>query len=155
MERFHGVRRTLGGLAVLIGLVGLMAAGCSAAPAAAPPTLTVADAWMRPAAAGGTSAAYLTITNAGAADTLLAVHCTIAGSVMIHQTTTDASGMTGMSMLDNLPVPAGTTVSLKPGGLHVMVTGLTRPLAAGERIELQLVFEHAGSVTVAAAVRAS
>jgi copper(I)-binding protein len=140
-------------LAILAAVLGLVAAACSSAPAASQPGLTISDAWARPAAAAGQSAAYLTIANAGAADTLLSVRCSVAGSTMIHQTSTDASGMTGMSPIDKLPIPAGTTVTLKPGGYHVMMMGLTQALAAGATLELRLVFEHAGEVPVSAAIR--
>ena len=153
MEPFRGARRRHGAFALIIGLAVLLVGGC-AAPAASAAKLAIADAWARPAVAGGTSAVYLTIDNPGPDDALVAVRCVIAGSAMIHQTTTDASGMTGMSPMERLLVPAGTSVALKPGGAHVMMTGLTRPLVAGERIELRLVFEHAGTITVAAAVRA-
>jgi copper(I)-binding protein len=113
----------------------------------------ISDAWARPAAAGTQTAAYLTITNPGAADTLLSANCADAASTMIHRTTTDASGMTGMSMMKDLPVPAGATVRLEPGGMHVMMTGLTKAFEAGATVELRLTFEHAGLVVVTAAVR--
>jgi copper(I)-binding protein len=159
MERNRGVRRTVRGLALVIALVAVATVGCSSAPAASPPAastsaLTVAEAWARPAAVGGDSAAYLTITNTGPADTLVAVTCTIATSTMLHQTATDSSGMTGMSMLDNLAIPASATVRLEPGGTHVMISGLTRALAVGQSVELRLVFAHAGEIVVPATIRA-
>ena len=147
------VPRHLAGLVVLTAVLGLLAAGCSSTPAASAPGLTISDAWARPAAAAGQSAAYLTIANAGAADTLLSVRCSIAGSTMIHQTSTDASGMTGMSPIEKLPIPAGATVTLAPGGYHIMMMGLTQALAAGSTLELRLVFEHAGEIPVSAAIR--
>ena len=160
MDRTSALRRFLGGLALLA--VGVLAVACAgpAAPAApgtsaaASTGVAVIDAWARPAPAGGDSAAYLTITNTGAADTLLSVHCTIARSTMLHETATDASGMTGMSMVGSLPVPAGGSVRLAPGGSHVMLGGLTSALAVGTTIELQLLFEHAGTITIPATIRA-
>lgn len=149
----RGARRTLGGIALLVGIVGIVAA-CGTAPAASTTPLTVVDAWARPAGIGGESAAYLTITNPGAADTLLSVRCAIAASTVLHQTATDSSGMTGMSMLDNLPVPAGATVRLEPGGTHVMIGNLAQPLVIGRTVELRLVFEHAGEIVVPVAIRA-
>ena len=74
--------------------------------------------------------------------------------VEIHETTTDMNGMTGMSPIARLPVPAGGTARLEPGGFHLMMTGLKGPLAAGATVELDLVFEHAGRVVVQAEVRA-
>jgi copper(I)-binding protein len=123
----------------------------SGVPATA--TIEVSAAWVRPAAAGAKTAAYLTITNHGPADKLIAVHTTIARSAMIHQTATDSSGMTGMSMVDDVPIPAGGTVTLEPGGMHLMLAGLTAALADGSTVELELVFEHAGAIRVSTAVR--
>ena len=154
MDPFCPVRRAIGGMVILAALIGLLG-GCSATPAAPSGAVTVSDAWVRPAAVGSQTAAYVTITNSGPADTLLAVRCTIAASTMLHRTATDASGMTGMSMLDEVPVPAGASVRLEPGGMHVMMTGLTKALEAGGSVELQLTFEHAGVVVVAAAIRPS
>ena len=47
-----------------------------------------------------------------------------------------------------ISVPAGGKVELKPGGLHVMMIGLTKPLVKGEKIKARLVFEKAGAVDV-------
>lgn len=136
-------------LAACSGPTGSVGSPSGSAPGAA---ITVSDAWVRPAAAGAESAAYLTITNAGSADRLISVKCTIASSAMLHQTTTDPSGMTGMSMIQDLPIPTGATVKLQPGGTHIMLTGLSQGLATGTTVELRLVFEVAGTVTVPAAV---
>ena len=58
-----------------------------------------------------------------------------------------ARGMTGMAMVDRSRVPAGGTVKLEPGGYHVMMTGVTG-VAVGASIELDLTFEHAGTIEV-------
>jgi len=160
MLLLHRARRlatTVALVATVAGLiVGCAASSATPAPAASSPaSLAVSDAWVRPAAAGGESAAYLTIRNTGSGDALLSVTCTIAGSTMLHQTSTDASGMTGMAMVGRLEIPAGATIQLAPGGTHVMMSGLTESLAAGSSVELRLRFERAGEVVVAAAVRPS
>jgi copper(I)-binding protein len=148
------LRRALGA-AVLLGAAIALVGACAASPSVTPGRLAVRDAWVRPAAAGTESAAYLTISNPGSADVLVSVRCAIAASTMLHQTATDASGMTGMSMLDRLPVPAGATVALKPGGTHVMLAGLGKALEDGSSVELELTFEKAGRIVVNAAVRPS
>jgi copper(I)-binding protein len=50
-------------------------------------------------------------------------------------------------------VPAGETVVLEPGGLHVMCVGVSQPLSAGQQIPMTVVFEKAGEVAVEAEVR--
>ncbi len=137
---------------VLVASILLFAAACSA-PATG--STTVTDAWVR----AGTgmdkpTAAYLTITNTTTKpDALLSVSAPIAGTVQIHRTMTDASGMTGMQPVDRVNVPAGGTVRLEPGGFHLMLMGLTQVPAVGSSVELRLVFEQAGTIVVQAAVR--
>jgi copper(I)-binding protein len=115
---------------------------------------TIAQPWARSAPAGGNSAAYLTITGAaGQADALLSASSPVADMVQVHEVSTDTSGMTGMHPIDRLEVPAGATVTLEPGGYHLMIMGLKRELNAGGTIELDLVFEHAGKVVVQAEIR--
>lgn len=62
-------------------------------------------------------------------------------------------GMAGMAMqqVESIAVPAGETVSLEPGGLHIMLLDFPAPLAASE-FEVTLEFAEAGSVTVPASV---
>ncbi len=127
-------------------------AACSSGAATAP---TISDAWVRPPAGmDKPAAAYMVITNSsGQADALLSVSTPAASSVEIHETSTDASGMTGMHPIARLEVPAGGTVTLAPGGFHLMIMGLTKPLEVGGKLELDLVFERAGKVVVQAEVR--
>ena len=132
----------------------LLALGGCTSPAASTGSLTVRDAWLR-TPAGGQTAGYLVIENGtGQADVLTAVALPGGGSAMLHQTSTDASGMTGMHPVDGIHVPAGGAVTLEPGGFHIMIDGLGT-VAAGDKVELDLTFEHAGKVVVQAEVRAN
>lgn len=103
------------------------------------------------APAGG---AYLTIANHGPGDDrLVAVRTPGASAVQIHETAM-ADGVMAMRPLPGgLPVPAGRTVALRPGGVHLMLTGLSGPLAEGQVLHMVLRFETAGEVTVAFPVR--
>jgi copper(I)-binding protein len=139
-------------------LAALLAAACSSAGASAPPTagaLTVTDPWARSTAVvdrpGG---AYLVIHNGtGQADALVGASSPAAASVEVHETTHDSGGMMGMHAVPRLEVPAGETVTLEPGGYHLMLMGLVAPLVVGEAIDLTLRFERAGPITVRAAIR--
>jgi hypothetical protein len=147
------MRSHLARLSILaVAAVAIVACGSGAAsPAAAP---SIKDAWARPGAAGGQSAAYLTITStSGAADALLSATSPSASKVELHETTTDGAGMMGMHPVARLGIPAGGSVQLKPGSYHLMLMGLTGDLAAGKSIQLDLVFERAGKVVVTAEIR--
>jgi periplasmic copper chaperone A len=146
--------RTAALLPVLVAVLSLAACGGSSS-ATGGGLVTVSGAWVRAAAAGSTSAAYMTITNGTLAEeALVGASTAAAANASIHQTTTDSSGMTGMRMTDQVTIPAGKTVMLEPGGYHIMLENLTGDLAAGSTIQLTLTFEHAGPLNVRAEVRA-
>lgn len=97
-------------------------------------------------AAGG----YLTIENTGSDDDVLVAAQAGQGMVMLHKSETDANGVARMVHQENgIPVPAGETVMLAPGGLHIMFMGLSAPFEAGASIDVTLTFETAGDVVVA------
>jgi copper(I)-binding protein len=93
------------------------------------------------------TAGYMTIVNHGAKpDRLLSASCGCAGMVMVHKT--EVSG--GMAMMMSEPaitIPAHGEVTFKPGGLHLMVMDLKKPVALGTVQDVTLTFEHAGKVT--------
>lgn len=91
---------------------------------------------------------YMEITNTGdEADKLIEVRADFP-QVMIH-TTVEEDGVAKMMHIEGLDLPAGETVTLKPGGLHIMFMGLDgNPMEVGEEIPATLVFEKAGEVEV-------
>lgn len=116
---------------------------------AASATIQVGKAWARPAAQGGNGAGYAVISNSGSeADKLTTVASPVAARVEIHETMV----MNGQAMMHPRPgglaIPAGGAASLKPGGLHLMMMGLKRPLKAGEHFPMVLTFRKAGKLTV-------
>lgn len=94
---------------------------------------------------------YLLIENDGAADdTLLGavINTDIVGQIELHQMLM-ADGVMSMSQVDGgIVVPAGEAVFLQPGGLHLMLMGLTGPLVPGEQHDVTLTFERAGEITL-------
>lgn len=95
------------------------------------------------------AAGYVTIANDGATpDRLIAVETSAAKQTMIHTTEHGADGVARMTHLPAVDLPAGDTVVLEPGGIHVMFMGLTAPLAQGAMVPATLVFEKAGRVEV-------
>ncbi len=95
-----------------------------------------------------TSAAYLMITNIGTADdTLLSASCACAAKVVLHRTTTD-KGVSRMRTGGALAVPMGGMIMMDPGAeYHLMLTGVKKPIRAGDQVPMTLKFEKAGTIT--------
>jgi copper(I)-binding protein len=94
-------------------------------------------------------AGYMTITNTGSVpDRLLEVRADFP-RVTLHGTETDTQGVTRMIPVEGIQIAPGETVTLAPGGMHVMFVGLDGdPFEEGERIPATLVFERAGEIAV-------
>lgn len=107
------------------------------------PKLSVHDGWARETGHGATAAAYLTIDNKGGADQLVGARAKI-GQASLHESAMDG-GVMRMRPIDpkeGLVVPSNGSLRLAPAGAHVMVTGLTRPLKAGDHFDLTLLFDN-------------
>jgi len=93
---------------------------------------------------------YLTITNGGdTADRLVNISAEGFDEVSLHETTTDDMGVARMTHVEGIELPAGETVTLMPGGLHVMFMGLDGdPFEVGEKIPATLTFEKSGTLDV-------
>lgn len=135
--------------------VGLLAAFAAAAiPAAAHEfkagELVIEHPWLRMPPPGATVAGgYLTIVNRGsAADRLVAVSSDVAGAAQLHVMTVEDGTMEMAELAHGIEIPAGATVELRPGSLHIMFMALTQPLAEGMTVPAELSFEKAGSVEV-------
>ena len=116
-------------------LAALLAAGCSS-----PAELGVRDARVGlPAAPGRPGVAYLTITGGREADTLLSVRTPGAIRSELHQSAMQG-GMMTMRPVRDIPVPAGATVTLRQGGLHVMLFDMNPALRPGGTVKLTLAF---------------
>lgn len=110
--------------------------------------VSVNDAYARAVPPGQpNSAAFMQITNNG--DTAITVTgaSTSAADVAELHTHTQDNGIMRMRRLDGIELPAGQTVSLQPGGLHVMLIGLEKNLSEGESVDLTLEFSD-GSTEV-------
>jgi periplasmic copper chaperone A len=113
--------------------------------------LEVSDAWSRATPGkSATGAAYVTIRSS-TADKLVAVSSPVAKRAELH--TMSMSGMVmKMRPIADIDIPAGQAVTLQPGGMHIMLVGLAKPLQTGQTFPLTLTFEKAGSRTVNVAV---
>ena len=135
----------------------LAAIACLAAPAAAQ-TASLGDIrieapMLRDAPPGApVGAGYVTIRNVGAEDDALVsagVDAGVAAEVQLHEMTMTGGTMTMSAVAGGIVVPAGGTVTLAPGGLHLMLMRLGGPLTAGGDVAVTLTFERAGTVDVA------
>jgi hypothetical protein len=113
--------------------------------------LKVDHAWSRVAMAGHEGVVYLTITNPGPADTLTGITTPVAAMADLHETI-NANGVMKMRPVKSLTVGQGKSVSLAPGGFHIMLSNLKQPLKEGESISVTLTFSKAGNITTNAMV---
>lgn len=103
-------------------------------------SVAIDDAWVRPTNPGqDIGAAYMTLT--GTQDTtLIKVESSAAKSVEIHSMTMQ-NGIMKMRMLKSLVLKAGEPYKLAPGGFHLMLFDLKKPLAVGDTVEFSLTFK--------------
>lgn len=115
--------------------------------------VTVEEAWTRAAGQGATGAGYMTLRSPSG-DRLLSASSPLSPRVELHTHLRDGDVMR-MRPVDSIAIPAGAEVRLQPGGLHLMLYDLARPLAPGERVPVTLRFERAGEVQIQLSVQAA
>ena len=139
-------------------LTASLAALALAAPAQAASyrlgSLEVVQAWSRPAAAGTNGAGFMTVTNHGkAADTLTKVESPAAERVEMHKTSMVGAIMSMKRLDAGLPLSPGESVSFAPGGYHLMLIRLTKPLKTGDVVPATLTFASGARLKVEFPVR--
>lgn len=143
-----------------IAVVMVLGSGCGgdeAEPALAAEVgdISISGAWARPTAGEGSNTAmYLTVSNDGAeADTLAAADGAACEVTELHMTTIEDDVMTMTPVTEGILVPGRSSVTLGPGGLHVMCIGVTDALVEGATTEVTLDFANAGAITLVVDVR--
>ncbi len=141
-------------LAAVFGFALAACAGPSSDPApeqiedAAP--ASVENAWIRlPAAEGRPAAGYFTINGGDAGATMIAVESAAAERVELHETTME-DGVMRMRAVETIEAGPGESVSLAPGGLHLMLFGLDPELAPGATVALEVRFADDRSESIEA-----
>lgn len=129
---------------------GLVHDGCPTGQTLTAGGLTIPGAFTRAmlpqARTGG---GYMSIANAGSEpDRLVGAESEAAKLAQLHVMQMDGEVMKMGEVEDGVGIPAGGTVTLVPGGLHVMLLGIEVPFKEGECLELSLEFEKAGKVPV-------
>lgn len=126
---------------------------CGAPPAAArdaaPGALVITQAYTKATPPGArTAGAYLTVENRGAvADQLVGARSTAAAAVELHAMSMEG-GVMRMRAVPRIEIPAGGSVRLAPGGLHLMIVDPKAPLREHERFPVTLTFARAGAIDV-------
>ena len=114
--------------------------------------MMVSNAWSRAALAGRTGVVYLSMMATGGADRLTGAQTAIADRAELHESL-QSGGVMQMRPVAGVPVAAGATVTLAPGGFHIMLIGLHQALKPGDSFPLSLRFEKAGTVQTTVHVR--
>lgn len=105
-------------------------------------SVSVKDAWIRGTVQGqSATGAFMELTGKSNAR-LVGVTTPLTKTAEVHNMKMD-NGVMKMFPVDGIDVPAGKTVKLAPGGYHLMLMNLQKPLNAGDKVPLQLTFELA------------
>ncbi len=139
-------------LAIIVTLAGTSA---FTSPAAAADgydvgSIHISRPWSRATPKGAAAGAgYMTVTNNGTApDKVSCVADDASAQCQIHTMTMEGGVMKMRPVEGGLEIKPGETVSLKPGGNHMMFLSLKRALEQGGTVKATLKFEHAGSIEV-------
>jgi copper(I)-binding protein len=118
--------------------------------------LSIDHPWSRATPAGAKVAAgYMMIANKGTApDRLVGASTPAAGRVEVHEMAMKDNVMTMRPLAGGLAIEPGKTVTLAPGGYHIMFMDLKKPLKQGDKFAATLEFEKAGKVDVTFDVQA-
>jgi copper(I)-binding protein len=138
MRRKQNVKKLLGSFLLL------------ATPAFAAP-VTVSDAWFRSLPAGIPAGGYFIAHNGGRKDlAITGASSPACGMLMLHESS-DKGGMSGMDMVEKVPLPSGGEARFTPGGFHLMC--MQPKMTIGGKVSVALTLSDGSSVTTAFAVR--
>jgi copper(I)-binding protein len=142
----------------VFGVLILMLLGLSAClPRVEGPRIIIKDAWGRSSPMVAASGAfYMEIANSGSEDdTLISATSPACGRIELHESFMKDDGTMGMQMVEGgrIDIPAGESVELKVGGLHVMCLQKQQEFKAGDNYPLTLTFEKSGDILVVAVIK--
>jgi copper(I)-binding protein len=136
------------GVCALLGLS--LVAGCVGVETT---DVEVEEPWVRAAKEGQNTAAYMVI-NSGMQDRLVGATADVASTVQIHESIMEGDVARMRELPNGIPIEPGETVTLEPGGLHIMLMDLVKDLDEGDTVTLTLQFENRTNMTFEAPVRA-
>lgn len=117
-------------------------------------TVTARDAFAFETPAGRkVTAVFVMLDNRGSAARAVVSGATaVADTLELHEMKR-GGGMMQMSPVKSIDIPAGGTAELRPGGLHLMLFGVRKPLVAGDTIAVTLTLDDGTQLPIAAEVR--
>ena len=116
--------------------------------------IEIKDAWIRETPPGSTVAAlYLELHNNGDEDQILSVSSPVAEFAEIHNTQVASDGTGKMVKLENVSIKPGEQLIFSPGGKHIMLINLNKPLKAGDVYEVTIDFKNSGQKSVNTVVK--
>jgi copper(I)-binding protein len=127
-----------------------LAGACALLPTLSAAEMMIGDPYARAAGAMARSgAAFMEIMNTGPEDDrLIAAASDVSERVELHTHIMDGDVMRMVEVEEGFAIPAGESILLERGGMHVMFLGLNRALATGDEVEVTLTFEGAGDMVV-------
>lgn len=151
------VRRSAVGVIALLVAAGLSGCGGSSdsgsSSAAAGGDVTVSDAWIK-ATDGPMTGSFGVLANSGSEDiTVTAASSPAAGMVELHETVMVDGAMQMQPVAGGFVIPAGGSVTLEPGGNHIMLMDLTGAISPGSDVEITLTLSNGQSLTYAAVAK--
>ena len=139
----------------LLALMALVVTACSTSGGEG--TVKISDPWGRTSpSVAANGAFYMMLTNDSKSDdALLSVTTEACKTVELHEMYDKGDGVMGMRPVEggDIPLPAGGSAELKPGGMHVMCMGKLIDFEAGTEVPMTLTFEKAGDMEVTAVIR--
>ncbi len=101
--------------------------------------VTVSEPWVRGVVEGQTETGAFMILKSSEATKLISAASPVAKKVQIHEMKMHGDKMM-MRPIKALAIPADSAFELKPGGYHVMLIGLNKPLVKGDKVPIKLTF---------------
>ncbi len=116
-------------------------------------SVSVDQVWTRATPPQAANAGVFMTINSKTADQLLSASSDLASKTEIHEMKMSDGVMKMRQMTAGLPVASNQTLTLAPGGYHIMLIGLKKGLVAGEKHALTLNFAKAGAINVSVDVK--
>ena len=141
-------------------LISALLSGCATVPTENHSAVNVTDGWVRVSEmsekVGGMTGAFAKIENHTDSDvTLVGGSAEIAGMLEVHEVVMTGGTMKMRPKDGGIVIKAGESVTLEPGGLHIMLMGLNKPIVEGDEVTLTLDFDGAEDQTFTWPAKAS